>query len=714
MILLLLSGLLCPLVSFGQDSLNVTSVGTFWNFWDEDPYLEDGGDIAVSGTLAFLCTYRSGLRVIDFSDPANPIEVSFYQQSAYPYSYVYEVETSGNFAYLATSRGIRVLDFSDPANLVEANVPEVAPACEKLAIVGNHLLSARNQLLWSYDISDPHDIQFVESIIAPNVVRYLAADSNYFYVLTSSQFQVYEIGDSGHAEVIGYTNMWTDGPMTVTGEHAYVKYGDGFKAVDLEDPAHPVAGPVMLAGTYYRQFSARGNLLAGVNAFSGRLYLVDISDPDSIFQISSYYFPNYYHWPLDVELTDTAAYVKTWQGGLQMLDIRTPDSVEFIGGYNGNGVCNSLAMYGNQLLAANGRFGLHVVDMSDPHHPNELDTLLISDDCIGVAVQDEAAYAVYKGYGMVVLGLNEGAPPQVLGELRFNGTVESIEASENIVLLRDRERMTIVDVSTPSAPAILDTFYLDSTYTYFTGTDLHQAILYSISWRGLETWDMSVPTQPELLGRVQIENPTALTVANGNAYVVRGYYNQVDSTLYIIDVEDSRNPSVINIAEARPDTLSYPHCYNVEFRGGILFLHESRGMRLIDVSDPMNPYCRGYYHSNFIARSFAVQGQFACVGTDWNMRILDFSAALPGAVQLAPPQTVNITYVGESLFVRWDAITQDAFGRPVSPLYRVLGSTNPNTPPEFYSIIAESTFPIVSLPVNAASPSVMTIFVTAE
>ncbi|MBL0062869.1 MAG: hypothetical protein IPP40_15630 [bacterium] len=58
--LLLLSGLLCPLVSFGQDSLNVQSIGSYWSFWDTESNGDFGFDTDVQGDYAFLCNIRAG------------------------------------------------------------------------------------------------------------------------------------------------------------------------------------------------------------------------------------------------------------------------------------------------------------------------------------------------------------------------------------------------------------------------------------------------------------------------------------------------------------------------------------------------------------------------------------------------------------------------------------------------------------------------------
>ncbi|MBL0062873.1 MAG: hypothetical protein IPP40_15650 [bacterium] len=96
------------------------------------------------------------------------------------------------------------------------------------------------------------------------------------------------------------------------------------------------------------------------------------------------------------------------------------------------------------------------------------------------------------------------------------------------------------------------------------------------------------------------------------------------------------------------------------------------------------------------------------------MQILDISDALADGIKLPPPQELTITYVDESLFLRWNAITHDAFGRPVTPTYRVWGSIDPSATPDQYEILLTTTDNIAQLPFNQVTPAKMTFYVTAE
>ena len=71
--------------------------------------------ILVSGTYAYVADGGDGLRIIDVSDPASPVEAGFYDTG----DWVEGVAVSGAYAYVADlDDGLRVIDVSDPASPV--------------------------------------------------------------------------------------------------------------------------------------------------------------------------------------------------------------------------------------------------------------------------------------------------------------------------------------------------------------------------------------------------------------------------------------------------------------------------------------------------------------------------------------------------------------------------------------------------------------------
>ena len=160
--------------SRGQDSLNVTKVGEV-AFWDM------AEAIVVSSNLAYLAAGESGLRIVDITNPASPIEVGFcdiagvalnialwnsyalvvmqsydliiiditdptspfevgyYDNPAFSSSTTDNagVAAQGNYAYLPSgSDGLRVVDLDNPALPLELAQCPIEYARE-LALAGN-------------------------------------------------------------------------------------------------------------------------------------------------------------------------------------------------------------------------------------------------------------------------------------------------------------------------------------------------------------------------------------------------------------------------------------------------------------------------------------------------------------------------------------------------------------------------------------------------
>ncbi|MBU0507669.1 hypothetical protein KKH27_02360 [bacterium] len=59
-----------------QDSLNVRRLGSI-------PYWDDANAVSAVDTLAYVTTASSGLRIVDISDPASPVEVGCYDTPGY-------------------------------------------------------------------------------------------------------------------------------------------------------------------------------------------------------------------------------------------------------------------------------------------------------------------------------------------------------------------------------------------------------------------------------------------------------------------------------------------------------------------------------------------------------------------------------------------------------------------------------------------------------
>ena len=76
----------------------------------------DISDVAVVGSFLYVLEYYKGIRIYDITDPVHPAYQGFYSITDNPY--LYNIEISGNYAYVAdghSGNGLHILDISDPA-----------------------------------------------------------------------------------------------------------------------------------------------------------------------------------------------------------------------------------------------------------------------------------------------------------------------------------------------------------------------------------------------------------------------------------------------------------------------------------------------------------------------------------------------------------------------------------------------------------------------
>ena len=250
----------------GFDSLNVRFVGSY-----DTPGRAYG--VYVSGGYAYVADWNAGLRVIDVSDPENPVEVGYYDTPGY----AHRVCISGGYAYVADNwAGLRIIDVSDPSNPVE---------------VGHH--------------------------DTPTIAVGIYVSGDYAYVTDrDAGLRVIDVSAPGNPEEVGYydTPGWAL-DVYVSGDYAYVADEDsGLRVIDVSDPRNPVEV------SYYETLgSAHGVYVLGDYAYvagsDGGLRIIDVSDPSNPEEVGYYDTPG---WACGVYVSGGYAYVADDDAGLQI------------------------------------------------------------------------------------------------------------------------------------------------------------------------------------------------------------------------------------------------------------------------------------------------------------------------------------------------------------------------------------------------------------
>ncbi|MBD3312656.1 hypothetical protein GF352_04360 [archaeon] len=261
----------------------------------------EANNVFVSGDYAYVAASDDGLRVVDVSDPFNPVQAS--HEVLYYVDVAVGVFVSDGYAYVANGDdGLRVIDVSDPENAFVTNgYLNTGGFAIDVSIVDNYAyLITRDNGLFIVDVSDP-------------TVRPLPVISN-----------VSPVGDRG-----GYPSSGIG--VFVSGDYAYIANSiEGMDIVDISDPANPVS----ISNTDLETFDVfvSGDY-AYIASFDEGLFIVDVSDPFNPAVVSQ--VPGLFGGALggsrEVFVNNGKAYVADSDNGLGIIDVSDPINPDYIG-----------------------------------------------------------------------------------------------------------------------------------------------------------------------------------------------------------------------------------------------------------------------------------------------------------------------------------------------------------------------------------------------
>ncbi len=176
-------------------------------------------DTDVSGSWLYVVE-RDGLDIVDISSPSSPREVSFYPNPIWideeplegtgrssgdplPDGF-HDVDVSGQYAYIAAGKsGLRVLDVSNPASPQEVAQLDVPETTYRIDVAGNlvyllgvelveRVMTHRVRII---DISEPDSPEMVDSVELsrfPSLVSLVGIES-YIYIMHLRTLQVIDV-----------------------------------------------------------------------------------------------------------------------------------------------------------------------------------------------------------------------------------------------------------------------------------------------------------------------------------------------------------------------------------------------------------------------------------------------------------------------------------------------------------------------------------------
>lgn len=523
--------------------------------------------IAVQGEYAYVGV---GLRliVLDISNPITPTEVG--STTPFPY-FVEDITVNGTLAYVAAGgAGLRVVDISNPASPNELGFWNSPGYAEGVAVAGNVVYLADGPYgLRTVSVSDPAHPTPVGS----------AYDMNYAF------------------------------EVAVSDQHAYIAAaGAGLLIVDVSDPTHPVEIGTLDTPGYAYGVTVDETTVYVADGWEG-LQIVNVSNPAAPYLLGVYNTPG---WAMNVAVSGTTAYVADGAFGLRIVNLSDLAHPNELGAYEVDGLARRVAVANNMVYITDQRKGLRTLDVSVPSDPLQVSLFSQMMRARRVAVAGSYAYVAAEFQGLRVIDISNPTHPREIAIYDSAGQTTDVVVNGKYayvatmpVSMDTPYSLQVLDISDPTHPTRVSAIPWSNRDEYRDLALVDETLYVVIGW-GLQLIDVSEPTAPTKLGFFEPMYSTQnVTISGMLAFVTDG-----SQGVKIVDVSNPYSPTLVN-------TYNYQFSDDVAIAGDKLYLAaHSFGLRVIDISDLMNPLEIGSVDTPGIADGVTISGTEAYVSDE--------------------------------------------------------------------------------------------------
>ncbi len=173
--------------NFAQDHENVEQEGKIYSYWDV------ARDVTVEGDLAYVATGRTGLCILDVSDPVNPREIGTCDTPGW----AYDVAVSGSLAFVADRHeGLMVVDVTVPQSPCEVGSCNTPGRAYGVAVSGGLAFVADfDGGLRVIDVSNPENPREEGYYLTPGDARGVAVSDELIFVADDTNLGIYHFND---------------------------------------------------------------------------------------------------------------------------------------------------------------------------------------------------------------------------------------------------------------------------------------------------------------------------------------------------------------------------------------------------------------------------------------------------------------------------------------------------------------------------------------
>jgi hypothetical protein len=525
-------------------------------------------EVAVRGDYAYVACGGPGLRIVNISDPAHPVETG-----AIPVNYkATSVALNSSTAYVADKYyGLRIVDIENPEVPVETAYFYL-DYVDRVAYANGYVyLTAEHHGFYVFDVSDPAAPVLTDSS-GSFYVTDVAVKDNWLYVGCSDSLSLFSLSDPAHPEfIMSFGDEIYFQRIFIDNDIAYVtETYKGLIGFDISDPSNPAELFRLNPGEDYGYscFVCEGIAYIAMESFGVKI--IDVSDPAAVQVLGG--IPTGAK-SRNVAVKDRTVFITQGDAGLRVLDISNPAEPVETGWYDPPVFGYDISISENIACLSQSNDGpTLVLDISDPAHPDSLGqiegpNIRYSNDC---KIIGNMVYLAMGSRGFGIADLSDPAHPAEIGTCDTPGRGYRLDVSGNYAYMADYDSLIIIDISDPANPVRAAAIAgRDEVYDVAVREPYAYVADY---YEGLTVVDISDPLHPVIAGYKDTQRAVRVELKNNVAYI-GDYGNGVT----LLDISDPVNPEFLG----RYDTPSAAEGVAVDDRGYICVTDMEDGLYIV-------------------------------------------------------------------------------------------------------------------------------------
>ncbi|UCE07248.1 MAG: T9SS type A sorting domain-containing protein [bacterium] len=672
-------------VTIAQDILNIRMLGEVHHF------VEQSFDVAISGNYAFIASGTfSGLRVIDLSNPAIPVEVG-YSVNSDPCPEVeawmaFKIKISGNYAYVLYFDGtwsfknfrLYVYDVTDPTAPLQMGHISLPDNCTSLFVKGDYVYVTAYEFggfsgVIVIDVSDPLQPVEVTYFQTWGMPESIYVTDNITYIANNDSLLIYNVTEPGSPIKLGSYSPESEiahiHHVAVQGDFIYIIDSVfGVRILDASDFSQiqeVISIPHNQTDAHFSPIEISGDFMYYLQDgdMTGKVLIVlDVSDPTAPVERGSYHMSGNW-WFYGFDYYDGYACIAGGSAGLRVVDVSYPESIQQVGCYDPFNLTFGLAISGDYafLSTISDSENLSIYNVSDPSSPTVMNSLSFGGRPFWISVYENYLYIpgveVDLVSGVTVLEISNPAEPVEVSFLpcpqEHFGVSLSVENYNNYVYVAMAYGgVQIYDIAQIDQPIALDNW---THWDPMTNQDFAVRNV-KISWPYL-----FVPEETYGLYVLNVSNPN--TIVEAAKYPISGkpwwidlspdknylYLADFTGKLRILDVSNPLAPVEVGLIGE-----NLIHVNHVVASGDSIYVTDSKGIGLhvYNVSDPTVPEEVAYHRTPGISvTDIALANDLIYISDRTHFEIFEINSETPTAVDdNQPASSIPSEYMIHSIY----------------------------------------------------------------